>query len=41
MILYKNDIYDLINEQVFLTDKVEETDALQRRLVNFEDEYLN
>ena len=34
-----DDIYDLINEQVFLTNKVEETDALQRRL-NLSPDYL-
>ena len=34
-----DDIYDLINEQVFLADKVEELDALQRRL-NLSPDYL-
>lgn len=34
-----DDIYDLINEQVFLADKVEERDALQRRL-NLSPDYL-
>jgi hypothetical protein len=34
-----DDIYDLVNEQVFLADKVEELDALQRRL-NLSPDYL-
>ena len=34
-----DDIYDLINEQVFLADSVEEHDALQRRL-NLSPDYL-